>query len=120
MVDSGTEKDQSAMRQHLLEVEVARLNTEIAVLKGEAEPAEAAARLLAMAASTVDQAMADARREADELLVAMAADAGLAAMRRIGLPDTSRRRPKRGESRPTINRLLPKLPASRTGHRFCC
>lgn len=75
MVDSGTEKDQSAMRQHLLEVEVARLNTEIAVLKGEAEPAEAAARLLAMAASTVDQAMADARREADELLVAMAADA---------------------------------------------
>ncbi|MEM9467379.1 MAG: hypothetical protein AAGA90_18540 [Actinomycetota bacterium] len=72
---SAAENNEGSMRERELEVEIARLNAEIAVLKGGAEPAEVAARFLTMAASTVDQAMADARREADELAAEVAGDA---------------------------------------------
>ena len=72
---SAGENNQGSMRERELEVEIARLNAEIAVLKGDSEPAEVAARFLTMAASTVDQAMADARREAEELVVEVASAA---------------------------------------------
>ncbi len=72
---SAGENNQGSMRERELEVEIARLNAELAVLKGDSEPAEVAARFLTMAASTVDQAMADARREAEELVVEVASAA---------------------------------------------
>ncbi|NIR40983.1 MAG: ATP synthase F0 subunit B, partial [Actinobacteria bacterium] len=53
-------------REQELELEVARLAAEIEALSGH-DPGTATSRFLAMAAATVDQAVADARREADEL-----------------------------------------------------
>ena len=67
--------NESNMRERELELEIARLNAEIETLRGEAEPTDSAARFLAMAASTVDQAMADARREADEFAAEISAEA---------------------------------------------
>ncbi|MEM9202338.1 MAG: hypothetical protein AAGC53_11780 [Actinomycetota bacterium] len=75
-MDANTaDKNMGSMRERELEVEVARLTAELAVVKGAAEPAETAARFLAMAASTVDQAMADARREVDEMATEVTAAA---------------------------------------------
>lgn len=63
------------MRERELELEIARLNAEIETLRGEAQPTDSAARFLAMAANTVDLAMEDARREADELAAEVSAEA---------------------------------------------
>ena len=64
-----------SMRERELEVEIARLKAELEVLGGGAEPTEIAARFLAMAANTVDQAIAAAREEADDIVSGVAAEA---------------------------------------------
>lgn len=65
----------ASMRERELELEVARLNAELESMRGEGEPTDIAARFLAMAASTVDLAMEEARREADELATEISAEA---------------------------------------------
>ena len=72
---SAAENNRGLMRERELEVEIARLNAELAVFKGDREPTEIAARFLSMAASTVDQAMADVRRKAEKLEVEVASAA---------------------------------------------
>ena len=64
-----------SMRERELEVEIARLKAELEVLGGGAEPTEIAARFLAMAANTVDQAIAAAREEAADIVSGVAAEA---------------------------------------------
>lgn len=64
-----------SMRERELEVEIARLKAELEVLGGGAEPTEIAARFLTMAANTVDQAIAAAREEADDIVSGVAAEA---------------------------------------------
>ncbi len=64
-----------SMRERELEVEIARLKAELEVLGGGAEPTEIAARFLAMAANTVDQAIAAAREEANDIVSGVAAEA---------------------------------------------
>ena len=54
------------MRERELELEVARLEAELETLRGDERPTTVAARFLAMAASTVDKAMDEARREVGE------------------------------------------------------
>jgi len=71
---SGGWTNPTTMRERELELEVARLQAELESAKG-ADAGEAASRFLALAASTVDAAMDDARREADELVAEVTADA---------------------------------------------
>ncbi len=61
-------------RERELELEIARLKAELEASKG-ADAGEAASRFLTLAANTVDAAMEDARREADELVTEVTADA---------------------------------------------
>ena len=61
-------------RERELAIEVALLQAEVETLKG-ADPAATTGRLLAMAAATVDQAVEDARREADEIVEEISAQA---------------------------------------------
>jgi hypothetical protein len=61
-------------RERELAIEVARLQAEIETLKG-ADPAATTGRFLAMAAATVDQVVEDARREADEIVEEISAQA---------------------------------------------
>ncbi len=61
-------------RERELELEVARLKAELETLRGE-DPAAATSRFLEMAAATVDLAVADARREADEIVEEVSAQA---------------------------------------------
>lgn len=70
-----TRVNAGSMRERELEVEIARLKAELEVLGGGAEPTEIAARFLAMAANTVDQAIAAAREEADDIVSGVAAEA---------------------------------------------
>ena len=74
-VNAPTGDNESIMRARELEIEVARLNAELETLRGEGEPTDIAARFLTMAASTVDQAMEQARTEADELAAEVSAAA---------------------------------------------
>ena len=64
----------STDREQELEIEIARLKAEIETLRGD-DPAEVTSRFLTMAAETVDRAVADARREADEILVEISSEA---------------------------------------------
>lgn len=61
-------------REQELEIEVARLQAEVDALRGE-DPSVATSRFLAMAAATVDRAVEDARREADEIVQEISAEA---------------------------------------------
>lgn len=61
-------------RERELQLEVGRLTAELNMLRGE-EPTVATSRFLAMAAATVDQAVAAARREADEIVEEICAQA---------------------------------------------
>ena len=61
-------------REQELELEVGRLEAELATLRGE-DPATATTRFLLMAAATADLAVADARREADEIVEEVSAKA---------------------------------------------
>jgi hypothetical protein len=61
-------------RERELELEVGRLKAELETLQGD-DPAAATSRFLAMAAATVDLAVADARREADEIVEEVSAQA---------------------------------------------
>jgi len=63
-----------SMRERELEVQVAHLQAELEAAKGGDDVA-ATSRFLAMAADTVDLAMEDARREADDLAAEVSADA---------------------------------------------
>ncbi len=63
-----------SMRERELELEIAHLNAELEAAKG-GDAAVATSRFLAMAANTVDLAMEDARREADDLVAEVSADA---------------------------------------------
>jgi|GEM_PF-1903817 len=74
MFEQSDESAQS-MRERELELRVARLEAELATASGEGEPTDIAARFLAMAASTVDMAIEDARREADEIAAEVSANA---------------------------------------------
>ena len=74
-MNEPTGDNDAIMRARELEIEVARLNAELETLRGEGEPTDIAARFLSMAASTVDQALTDARREADELAIEVSAAA---------------------------------------------
>ncbi len=71
---SGDWTDPSTMRERELELEVARLQAELEAANGM-DAGDAASRFLTLAASTVDAALADARREADELVAEVTADA---------------------------------------------
>lgn len=64
----------STDREQELELEIARLKAEIETLRGD-DPTEVTSRFLTMAAETVDRAVADARREADEILVEISSEA---------------------------------------------
>lgn len=64
----------SSDREQELELEIARLKAEIETLRGD-DPTEVTSRFLTMAAETVDRAVADARREADEILVEISSEA---------------------------------------------
>lgn len=61
-------------RERELEIEVARLRAELDTLRGD-DPSAATSRFLAMAAATVDRAVEDARREADEIVEEVSAQA---------------------------------------------
>ncbi|MEM7139948.1 MAG: hypothetical protein AAF548_02885 [Actinomycetota bacterium] len=61
-------------RERELEIEVARLQAELDTLRGD-DPVGATSRFLEMAAATVDQAVEDARREADEIVEEVSAQA---------------------------------------------
>ncbi|MEO0494245.1 MAG: hypothetical protein AAF081_12600 [Actinomycetota bacterium] len=74
-MNEPTGDNEAIMRARELEIEVARLNAELETVRGEGEPTDIAARFLGMAATTVDQAMTDARREADELAAEVSAAA---------------------------------------------
>lgn len=74
MTDQHDSTDASTPRERELELEVARLQAEVDALKGE-DPATATSRFLAMAAETVDKAVADARREADEIVEEISGEA---------------------------------------------
>lgn len=63
-----------SMRERELEVEVAHLQAELEAARG-GDAVEATSRFLTMAANTVDMAMEDARREADDLAAEVSADA---------------------------------------------
>lgn len=63
-------------RERELQLEVGRLTAELNMVRGE-EPTVATSRFLAMAAATVDQAVAAARREADEIVEEICAQAEL-------------------------------------------
>lgn len=65
-MDPSSTPGTGKMREHELELEVARLEAELETLRGDERPTTVAARFLAMAASTVDKAMNEARREVDE------------------------------------------------------
>ena len=74
-VDGLFADSRGTMRERELELEIARLNAEIDTLRGEGLPTDVGARFLAMAASTVDQAMREARREIDEFAAEASAEA---------------------------------------------
>jgi len=74
MTDNKETKWDLNARERELEVEVARLQAELDTLRGE-DPSLATSRFLAMAAATVDQAVEDARREADEIVGEISAQA---------------------------------------------
>ncbi|MEZ5247012.1 MAG: hypothetical protein R2707_18120 [Acidimicrobiales bacterium] len=61
-------------REQELELEVARLKAELETLRGD-DPTAVTSRFLTMAAETVDRAVADARREADEIVEEISAEA---------------------------------------------
>ncbi len=67
MTDHHDTPASSTPRERELEGTVARLQAEIDTLRGE-DPGATTSRFLEMAAATVDQAVADARREADEII----------------------------------------------------
>jgi len=74
-VDESFADNRGRLRERELELEIARLNAEIETLRGDHQPTDVAARFLAMAASTVDQAMEEARRDVAELAAEASADA---------------------------------------------
>lgn len=76
MTDNQDSKSKSkpTARERELEVEVARLQAELDTLRGE-DPSVTTSRFLAMAAATVDAAVADARREADEIIEEISSEA---------------------------------------------
>ncbi len=63
-----------SIRERELEVDVARLQAELEAARG-GDAVEATSRFLTMASKTVDLAMEDARREADDLAAEVSADA---------------------------------------------
>ncbi|MEQ8841761.1 MAG: hypothetical protein RIB98_12350 [Acidimicrobiales bacterium] len=74
MTDLHDTHSSSTAREQELEVEVARLQAELDTLRGD-DPSLVTSRFLSMAAATVDQAVADARREADEIVEEVSAQA---------------------------------------------
>lgn len=74
MSDYQRSASSGSAREQELEIEVARLQAELDALRGE-DPSTATSRFLAMAAATVDQAVEDARREADEIVEEISAEA---------------------------------------------
>jgi hypothetical protein len=64
----------STAREQELEIEVARLQAELDTLRGD-DPTVVTSRFLTMAAETVDKAVADARREADEIVEEISSEA---------------------------------------------
>lgn len=74
MSDYQRSASSGSAREQELEIEVARLQAELDALRGE-DPTTATSRFLAMAAATVDQAVEDARREADEIVEEISAEA---------------------------------------------
>ena len=64
----------STAREQELEIELARLQAELDTLRGD-DPTAVTSRFLKMAAETVDKAVADARREADEIVEEISSEA---------------------------------------------
>ncbi|MEZ5165991.1 MAG: hypothetical protein R2695_05685 [Acidimicrobiales bacterium] len=90
----------STARERELEIEVARLKAEVDALKGE-DPVAATSRFLAMAADTVDRVVADARREADEIVEEISAQAEARRDEARGWLPRPRRSPTRRSPRRT-------------------
>jgi len=74
MIEHDDAESVATPRERELELEVGRLEAELATLRGE-DPATATTRFLLMAAATADLAVADARREADEIVEEVSAKA---------------------------------------------
>lgn len=75
LVNPLTGESREMLRVQELEIEVARLNAELETLRGEGETTDIAARFLTLAADTVNAALQQARREADELAAEVSAAA---------------------------------------------
>lgn len=67
MTDFDESNPASTPRERELELEVARLQAELDMARGE-DPTVVSTRLLSLAAETAERAVADARREADEIV----------------------------------------------------
>jgi hypothetical protein len=74
MLEHHESTSASTAREQELEIEVARLQAEIDTLRGD-DPTAVTSRFLTMAAETVDKAVADARREADEIVEEISSEA---------------------------------------------